>query len=107
MLTQCVRVVPLTTYFFGFKFKQDALAGLSCLIEGFTNSDCTGGVGSIAGPTTVQGPQVPNAIDWTSIQPSQVAPLAGTQSFMILCQPSNQGVVFFDQFYLNASAALF
>lgn len=107
MLTQCVRVTPLTDYFFGFKYKQVANANLVCIIEAFAGTNCTGGAGDVAGTTTIQGPQVPNPIDWTSIQPTEITPLVGTQSFLFLCQPNGLGAVNFDEFYLNASAALF
>ena len=102
---QCVPVSVGTTYFFGFRYKQDANTSLVCTVGTYLSTDCSGDV--LAENITVQGAQVATPLPWTASQPASITPLPGTHTADVRCQINNAGVGYFDQMYLNSAGATF
>jgi hypothetical protein len=102
---QCVPISDTTTYFFGFRYKQDANTSLVCTVDTYLTTDCSGGAG--AGSITVQGAQIATPLPWTASQPTSIMPLTGSRTAYVRCQINNSGIGYFDQIYLNSATATF
>jgi hypothetical protein len=102
---QCLPVSAGTTYYFGFRYKQDANTSLVCRVFTYVSTDCSGS--AMVGDITVQGAQIATPLPWTASQPESITPLVGARTAEVRCQISNSGIGYFDQMYLNTAAATF
>ena len=97
---------PSTTYYFTTKFKlPDPETIWVCLLDEFSESDCTGdmvGGSQARWDTMLSTPQ-----DWTSLLPTWWETQSATRSIKIGCQMGNTGTVLFDQLYLGSTSAMF
>ncbi|MBC8132641.1 MAG: hypothetical protein H7X95_06640 [Deltaproteobacteria bacterium] len=108
ILRQCVRILPVTDYYLGFKYKQDAAVELQCEVSSFASADCSG-VALVS--EIVRGADAPNALDWMAATPKHFLSSPDARSAEVVCQCVTfftQSVFgYFDQIYFSLNSAAF